>query len=139
MTLTRTILLPKEFSGRRGVAGQTLEESKIGDFPSRKVGPRRGPFHGDCEQDTDCSALRSVIHLPIMNCGNPESRLFSDLALQGTLKRFVSFDLSPWQGPKLLAGRLLNQQDVAFVVLNPCHYRDLLLWIKCGPFLIRHS
>jgi hypothetical protein len=40
---------------------------------------------------------------------------------------------------KLLAGRLPNQQDIAFVVLNPCYHGHLLLWIKCGPFLIRHS
>jgi hypothetical protein len=38
-----------------------------------------------------------------------------------------------------LAGRLPNQQDIAFVVPNPGHHGHLLLWIKCVPFLIRHS
>src|ERR1700722_10145538 len=137
--LTGIFCLPKEFSRWRGVSRQAIKETKIGDFLSRKICSGRVPFHGDCEQNSDCSALRSIIHLPITNCGNPESGLFSDLALQGTLKRFASLDLSPWQGPKLSAGCLPNQQDIAFVVLNPCHYGDLLLWIKCGPFLIRHS
>ena len=95
MKPSRTFCLPKEFSRWRGVRRQAIEETKIGDFLSRKIAPRRGPFHGDREQNCDSSALGSVQHLPITNSGNPEAGLFSDLPFQRSLERFVSLNLPP--------------------------------------------
>src|SRR5258708_30660701 len=104
----RALRLPEKLSRRSRIRRKTVKEANIGNFCHRKMHSSSVSFNRDLEQNSNCSALRTIIHLLITNCGEVQSGFFLNLPSQGTLKRFVSFNFAPRQRPKSLANDLTN-------------------------------
>lgn len=91
----RALRLPEKLGRRSRIRRKTVKEANIGDFRRRKMHSSSVSFNRDFEQNSNCSALGTIIHLLITNCGEVQSGFFLNLASQGTLKRFVSLTLPP--------------------------------------------